>query len=148
MRYLSQTNSRLRRRGYRSGSAAIEFAIVLPLLLLVLSGATDFGRFSYSTIALANAARSGAAYGSMNPYTSQTHATWQAEVRQAVVDELSESPAFDPSKLTVSAARTIEAGGLSRVSVEVVYPFKTVVNWAYIPASVNLKQTVVMRGVR
>lgn len=121
---------------------------MLPLLLLVLLGTTDFGRFSYSAIALANAARSGASYGSMNPYNSQTEAIWQTEVRQAVVDELSASPAFDPSKLTVTASRTTETGGLSRVSVQVVYPFTTVINWAYIPASVNLKQTVVMRSVR
>jgi len=130
------------------GVAAVEFAIVLPLLVVVLLGMTDFGRFSHSTIAIANAARSGAAYASMNPFNSATQAAWNAGVTQAVQDELSQSSAFDTSKLTITVTNTVESGGLRRVSVQVTYPFKTVINSTFLPTSFNLQQTAVMRGIR
>lgn len=42
------------------GAAAVEMAIMMPLLLLVLAGIVDFGRFFFTEIQLANAAREGA----------------------------------------------------------------------------------------
>lgn len=50
-----------RRLGLRErGAVAVEMAIVLPLLLLVLGGIIDFGRAYFTQIVLANAAREGA----------------------------------------------------------------------------------------
>ena len=137
-----------RARAQRGGAAAIEFAIVLPVLLTILLGASDFGRVSYSTIAIANAARSGAAYASMNPYDSSAPAAWTTNLTQAVTDELSQFTAFDTSKLTVTTTNVVEPGGLRRVSVQVTYPFKTLISWSSIPSSFNLQQTVVMRCIR
>lgn len=52
----------MRRRPGRSerGAAAVELAIVLPLLLLFIGGIVDFGRYFYTEIQLTNAAREGA----------------------------------------------------------------------------------------
>ncbi|HMT33315.1 MAG TPA: pilus assembly protein [Dermatophilaceae bacterium] len=50
--------SRSRRR--ELGAAAVEFAIVFPLLLLIVAGIVDFGRAFFTEIQLANAAREGA----------------------------------------------------------------------------------------
>lgn len=47
-------------RRQERGAAAVEFAILLPLFLLVLGGITDWGRFFFTQIQLANAAREGA----------------------------------------------------------------------------------------
>jgi Flp pilus assembly protein TadG len=135
-------------RARRSGAAAVEFAIVLPVLVTILLGTTDFGRFSHSTIAVANAARCGAQYASMNPYDSSTQAAWTAGVVQAVTNELNQSPTFDASKLTVTVTNVTESGGLHRTSVQVTYPFKTVINWPSLPSSFNMQQTVVVRGIR
>jgi Flp pilus assembly protein TadG len=137
-----------RARAFRSGTAAVEFAIVLPVLITILLGVTDFGRFSHSSIAIANAARSGAAYAIMNPFDSGTQTAWETGVTQAVVDELSQSTAFDTSQLTVTITDVIESGGLHRVSVQVTYPFATTVNWVFLPSSFNLQETTVMRGIR
>lgn len=54
---------RSRRRG-ESGAAAVEFALVLPVLLLLLFGIIEFGRLmtTYSTVRLAS--RESARYGS------------------------------------------------------------------------------------
>ena len=133
---------------HRRGVAATEFALVLPVLVTLFLGATDFGRVSYSTIAIANAAQSGAAYASMNPYDPSTLAAWTAGIDQAVTDELSQSSAFDTTKLTITITRTVEASGLSRVAVQVTYPFKTMISWSFIPSSITLQQTAVMRCIR
>jgi hypothetical protein len=49
--------ARLRRD---SGAAAVEFALVLPLLLLILFGIIDFGRMLNAQITINEAAREGA----------------------------------------------------------------------------------------
>jgi Flp pilus assembly protein TadG len=41
------------------GAAAVEFAILLPLLLLLVLGTIEFGRFYNAQIVLTNAARDG-----------------------------------------------------------------------------------------
>lgn len=132
----------------RRGVAALEFAIVLPILLTILLGATDFGRFSHSRIAIVNAARCGAAYASLNPHDSSNPAAWNAGVKKAVTDELSESPAFDPAKLVVVTAIVTDSGGLKRISVKASYPFETLVNCPLLPSKLDLHETVVMRGIR
>lgn len=48
-------------RGRRErGAALVEFAIVLPLFLLLIGGMVDFGRAFYTEVMLTNAAREGA----------------------------------------------------------------------------------------
>ena len=45
-----------------SGQSMVEFALVLPVLLLLLCGIVDFGWIYYNQITLNNAAREGARY--------------------------------------------------------------------------------------
>ncbi|HEY7969364.1 MAG TPA: TadE/TadG family type IV pilus assembly protein [Candidatus Limnocylindrales bacterium] len=47
--------------------ALVEFALVLPVMILVLLLAIDFGRLFFSYIEVTNAAREGAAYGIAHP---------------------------------------------------------------------------------
>jgi len=53
--------------GNSPAQALIEFAITLPLLLLLVLGAMDFGRMFYTKIVLTNAAREGANYLAYSP---------------------------------------------------------------------------------
>ena len=43
-----------------AGAAAVEFALVLPILLLLIFGIVDFGRLYFTQITLTDAAREGA----------------------------------------------------------------------------------------
>jgi Flp pilus assembly protein TadG len=54
-----------KRSSWRSGrgQALVELALILPLLVLLLLGAVEFGRFAYLAIELANAAKAAAQYG-------------------------------------------------------------------------------------
>jgi hypothetical protein len=50
-----------RRNGRRDqGAAAVEFVLVLPVLLVILFGIIDFGRLMHAKLELAEAAREGA----------------------------------------------------------------------------------------
>jgi Flp pilus assembly protein TadG len=48
-----------RRRG--RGQSLVEFAIVLPVLILIMLGAVDFGRVFFTWIEVTNSSREGAA---------------------------------------------------------------------------------------
>ena len=51
-----------------AGQSLAEFAITLPVLLLLLLGVLDLGRLFFAYIAVNNAAREGARYGAEFPY--------------------------------------------------------------------------------
>jgi Flp pilus assembly protein TadG len=49
------------------GQGLVEFALVLPILLLIFAAAADFGRAFYAYVAIENAVKEGAIYGARNP---------------------------------------------------------------------------------
>jgi Flp pilus assembly protein TadG len=58
----------------QTGQSALEFALVAPVLILLMLVVVDFGRFFYVDIAVHSAARAGAQYGSQS-YASAADAT-------------------------------------------------------------------------
>jgi Flp pilus assembly protein TadG len=50
-----------------NGVSIIEFALILPVFLLLLFGMIDFGRAYSTSITMTNAVREGARYGITNP---------------------------------------------------------------------------------
>lgn len=57
-----------RRRRTGEGAVAVEFALVLPVLLLLVFGIIGYGLVLAQQAALSNAVRSGARFGSVNLY--------------------------------------------------------------------------------
>jgi hypothetical protein len=55
------------RFGCERGQSLTEFALALPVILLILLGVADLGRVFYYTSAIANAAREGASYAARSP---------------------------------------------------------------------------------
>jgi Flp pilus assembly protein TadG len=53
--------------GSERGSSVLELAFMLPFLLFLLIAAADFGRAYYLMIEVADAAHTGALYGTQNP---------------------------------------------------------------------------------
>ncbi|HEY4634032.1 MAG TPA: TadE family protein [Candidatus Limnocylindrales bacterium] len=49
------------------GQSLVEFALVTPILLLIFAGAADLGRAFYAYVAIENAAKEGALFGSRSP---------------------------------------------------------------------------------
>jgi Flp pilus assembly protein TadG len=133
------------RTNRRRGAAAVEFALILPLLVLLVLGCVDFGRFAYRYIQVTNAARAGAGFASNTIFTPATQATWKADVVTAVSNEMASASGYNSSNVKVTT--TTESNGLWRVSVTVPCTFQTIITWPGIPHTTTLQQTVVMRGV-
>jgi Flp pilus assembly protein TadG len=49
-----------------SGQSLLELALLLPMLIAMLLGVIELGRYAYISILVANAARAGAAYGAQS----------------------------------------------------------------------------------
>lgn len=75
-----------------SGQELIEFAILLPLLLLIAFGVLDLGRIFHAAITITNASREGARYGTFYPADAAgIIAAAQAEAQNSGID-LTSSP--------------------------------------------------------
>ena len=99
----------------------MEFAIVLPLLLLVLFGVVDLGRVFHAAITITNIAREGARHGSIYPDATEL------EIAAVARDEPFNS-GIDLSSSTVSRTCTdIDADGTcdsgSAIRVTISYNF-------------------------
>lgn len=55
----------MHRRNREQGQSLVEFALILPLIMLLIVNAVNFGGFLYAWITVANAARAGAEYSLM-----------------------------------------------------------------------------------
>jgi hypothetical protein len=92
--------------GYTTaGQSLVEFALILPLLVILLVGAIEIGRAAYYAIAVTNASRAAVQYGAQNSYT----ASQQTEIKQAAMDDFG-SPMLSPDNVTMSFFYTREDG--------------------------------------
>ena len=121
----------------RPGIAAVELAILLPLLAFLFVVAVDFTRLFYYTLTVQNCARNGALYGSdpagatLSPYKS--------------IDEAALSDAKNLSPQPTVGSKTVADGKTTYVEVTVTYPFSTITKYPGVPSSLSLTRTVKMR---
>lgn len=145
MRLAGRTREPTRRRAV----TAVEFALILPVLLTLVFACVDFGRLAYTFLGVRNAARAGGSYAIMNSYTSSTQGAWLSAIQQAARDEMANQTGYTASNLTTTTNVTIESNGLRWVRVEASYTsFQTVVPWPLIPNSVVLRSAVELRVIR
>jgi Flp pilus assembly protein TadG len=52
---------------HKKGQSMVEFALVIPVMVLLIAGIFDLGRAFYAAITITNAAREGARYGTLHP---------------------------------------------------------------------------------
>lgn len=57
----------MKRGKSEKGQSLLEFALILPVLLIVLAGLLDLGRLYFAYVAVTDAAGEGAAYGAIHP---------------------------------------------------------------------------------
>ena len=123
------TESASRQQSER-GAALIEFAIVLPLFMLLLVGMIEFGRGYYLKSTLTHASREGA----------RAAAVGHADPTQVTLDA---AAALDPALATITIAPTPCVAG-SPVSVTVSYPFDYSIPF-FRDDSITLSETGTMR---
>lgn len=127
----------VRKRPSRRAAAAVEFAIMLPLLVLIMMITCDFARLYYSYLTITNCARNGALWAS-DPTTSVY--SQYSTVKAAA---LGDAPNLSPTP-TVTSSNGTDSDGHPMVSVTVSYTFSLVSSYLGF-SSVNLSRTVEMR---
>jgi Flp pilus assembly protein TadG len=123
-----------RSSGRRRGAAAVELAILAPLLLFLFVIGVDFARVFYFAVTVDNCARDGAVYGSADP----THALDQSSINGVA---MADAPNLDPQLMTYSS--TTDSGtNPTYVQVTVTYQFDTITNYPGVPHTMTLTRTV------
>lgn len=121
----------------RAGAAAVEAALVAPLLAYLFVVGVDFARVYHDHLILTNAARNGAHYACQSPEKSINDAGIQA----AALNDAGELR----SVVSVSTTRTIDTNGSVCVRVTVSAPFRTVSRFPGVPTQTNLSRVCQMR---
>lgn len=126
------------RRARRAGAAAVELAVLLPLLGFLCAISIDFARIFYSSQTVANCARNGALWAG-DSYI-------RADSRYSTVEQaaLADAPNLnDPTNPpTVTQVDGVDEDGRPYVEVKVKYKFKLISRFIGIPATTELTRTV------
>jgi hypothetical protein len=123
---------RVRRRRRSRGQSLAEFALILPLLALVLLMVIDFGRLYQQWITLNNVAKIGANYAALHPDgwegggDATVQATYQALMRKDLLGGACDVPgAFPDPTFPDAAPNTYSVGGKARVELQCDFPLIT-----------------------
>lgn len=85
------------------GSALVELALTTPLFLFLIAGSIEFGRVAYYAIEVANAARAGASYGSVNV----GNADQTASIEQAAKNDAPDLPVMNATATSACVCETV-----------------------------------------
>lgn len=97
-----------------AGQALVEFALILPLMLLLLFALADFGRAFYTWLVVTNAAREGARVGATQASTNA--------IEDRIYDAIGP---LDPADLTISLINVQGPRG-EPIEVDLTYSFSYV----------------------
>ncbi len=140
-----RTPSSSRRRSRDRGQGLTEFAIVIPVFLIVVGAIFDFGFMLYSRLTVINAAREGARTAVMLADRTTIEAVVASTVKSV-------SFALTTSSLTIESpcvpAGSCDIGAKPEpgdsVEVTVTYQYQTFFPWPFIPTPLTLSSTVQM----
>lgn len=144
---MSQRLNRTTLRQHK-GQSLVEFALILPLFVLIVIGVFDLGRAFFASITITNAAREGARYGTL-------HVNDPQGVCNATLNEASSSGIalpYNDVTITCSAQSTCSSGataspGCSRnqpLRVTVNYIFDELVLGFFFPSGIGMSRHVEM----
>ena len=119
MNPLKPLRAGLRRiRATEAGQSLVEFAMVLPLFLVLMFALVDFGRAFYGWMIITNGAREGARAGAVQ----KDWPTMQTAIYNSMCNPYPSKCAVPPAKLTLTPTGVNGARG-GQVSVRISYAF-------------------------
>jgi Flp pilus assembly protein TadG len=134
----------------QAGAAAIEFALVLPLLIILAFGIIEFSILFYDKAMITNASREGARVGIVDDSGYPDDSAIKTSVKDYVHNHLISLGQPSNDELTdddIAITRPIEASGASlTVTVSYDYHFLVLPEFiATLTGPINLSATTVMR---
>jgi Flp pilus assembly protein TadG len=150
-----QRKDELRKATPPKGQGLIEFALLLPILVLIIFGVLELGRAFFAFIAITNAAREGA-----RVYTFRPDVTTIGDVYEAVTFEIGTSPLVDVGKIasiqiqcgsTYGIAYTVVFNDTTKIACPKEQPIRTTVTYnhdlifrLFFPATLTLRRSAEM----
>jgi Flp pilus assembly protein TadG len=134
----------------QDGAAAVEFALVLPLLALLVMGIADYGYFFFSQQIVTNAAREGARTGTLvdpggSTPTSAAQTTATTAATTAAQTLMNDNGIRCPSGgYTCITSSYTTTGGLPAIDVQVQYAARSLTGFTAVilPAHVSARATM------
>lgn len=120
------------------GQSLVEMALLLPVLVFGLIGGTDLARAFSAQMAAENASRAGAEAAVLQAAASDSAIITYAR------NELSGVPGVDPNAATITVTHST-SGGVSYVTVRVVYTWRTLAAWPLVPNTATFDRSTKMR---
>jgi len=105
----------MKHRKAEKGQSLLEFALIVPILLIILAGVLDLGRLYYAYVAVTDAAAEGASYAAIHPQANE-----RAEVLQRAQEASGALVQIDPTMVQVDCP-AVAAG--APITVTVSYSF-------------------------
>ena len=135
----------------RKGSALIELSVVLPLLVLFVIGAVEFGRVYNAAITVANAARAGAQFGTQE--NQSTNFAGMTAAAQAEATDLGAIQSFPsqfcrcPDGSAPACTGTCPGYGTPQVFVKdsVIKSITFLLKYPGLPPTVTVRRTATFR---
>ena len=124
--------SRVRRRG----AEAIEFALSLPILLMIMAGIIDFGWFATHQSAVHGAATYGARAGSITPQDQDPLSAAHLAAERALADQRVENAVVNATFVPLGT-------GEQAIEVQVDAPYSGL--WGFVPLPVDYRGLAVRR---
>ena len=151
-----QTRPRSRHPLATEGSAAVELALIIPVLVLIMVGLLDMGRVFYGAITVVSAARAGVSYGSLNTFNATDTAGMLAAAQADAQDMTGlafaaghdcECPSNSPTAVACSVTACVDGSTpLMYVWTEVRGTFSPTLPYPGLPPSITLTRTARMRA--
>lgn len=144
--------TRIKPRRCEAGVAAVEFALVAPVLMLLLLGLIEVGRYAYYSILVSNAARAGVSYGAANLVMAKDNTGMQ----QAALNDggnvagLTATASHYCQCADGSASSCLETDcttshRIAYVQVQTTGRFSSLLHFPLLPNTFNVSSTAVMR---
>lgn len=121
------------------GQSLVEFALILPILVLVIVGVFDLGRAFFALITINNAAREGARYATL--HRGDFDGMKNAAVAEAINSGITITVADITVACPLDAVGKCTQGDVVRVTVA--YDFQSLLNM-FIPSTINMSRYVEM----
>ncbi len=140
------SNTKHRRGPNSLGQGLVEFALVLPVLMLILLGAVDLGRVFHDYVTMTNASREGARYGIAHP--KDTSGIQSRAIEEAAASGIAlASDNVSVSCLTYDGTTTVscdQAYNGDRLQVTITHDFEFVTLYLFRVQHISLSSFTVM----
>jgi hypothetical protein len=135
--------ARARLRDPSTGGAAVEFALVLPIFMLLVMGALDYGYFFFTDQVVAGAAREGARAGSMdtpaNAVTAAKNAAYAYMKGNGIDCDTKTNDCIHVNEPTPPPPLTINGLTINLIKVDIHFPFTSLTGYTSIVIPAQIK---------